>query len=83
MRKSVTERREYRQGRYVYLIDDNDHTAWIKVAFWYDDKLESITFPSSLREIGGDSFSNIPNLKQVFIPNGAEKLMCNIPFGKN
>ena len=54
-----------------------------KVAFWYDDKLESITFPSSLREIGDNSFSNIPNLKRVVIPKGAEKLMCNIPFGKN
>ena len=47
----MTERREYRQGRYVYLLDDN-------------------------------SFSNILNLKQVFIPNGAEKPMCNIPLGK-
>jgi len=26
----MSERREYRQGRYVYLLDDNDHTAWIK-----------------------------------------------------
>ena len=26
----MTERRVYRIGRYVYLLDDNDHTAWIK-----------------------------------------------------
>jgi hypothetical protein len=43
-----------------------------KIAFWCDDKLESITFPSSLREIGDNSFSNIPNLKRVVIPKGAE-----------
>ena len=25
---------------------------------------------------------DVPDLKQVFIPNGAEKPMCTIPFGK-
>ena len=45
-----------------------------KVAFWYDDKLESITFPSSLREIGDSSFSDIPNLKKVVIPEELENL---------
>ena len=44
-----------------------------KVAFWYDDKLESITFPSSLREIGDSSFLDIPNLKKVVIPEGLKK----------
>ena len=38
-----------------------------KVAFWHDDKLESITIPSSLRATGDNSFSNNPNLKQVII----------------
>jgi hypothetical protein len=68
--------------RRIELIIPEGVTRVEKVAFWYDDKLERITFPSSLREIGDNSFSNIPNLKQVFIPNGAEKLMCNIPLGK-
>ena len=26
----LTNRREYRQGRFVYLLDDNDRTAWIQ-----------------------------------------------------
>lgn len=46
-----------------------------KVAFWYDDKMENITFPSSIREISDNSFSNIPNLKRVVIPEGLEKLI--------
>lgn len=52
-----------------------------KVAFWYDDKLQSITFPSSLREISDNSFSNIPNLKQVVIPEGLEKLIVQCFMG--
>jgi hypothetical protein len=52
-----------------------------KVAFWYDDKLESITFPSSLREISDNSFSNIPNLKRVVIPEGLEKLIVQCFMG--
>ncbi len=44
-----------------------------KVAFWYDDKLESVTFPSSLREIGDSSFLDIPNLKRLVIPEGSEE----------
>ena len=38
-------------------------------------------YSSQMVEIGDNSFSNIPNLKQVFIPNGAEKRMCKIPLG--
>ena len=30
------------------------------IAFWYNKKLESITFPSTLRKIGDNSFSNCP-----------------------
>lgn len=43
---------------------------------------KKITFPSSLREIGDSSFSDIPNLKKVVISKGTEKRMCKIPFGK-
>ena len=45
-----------------------------KVAFWYDDKLESISFPTSICEIGDNSFSGIPNLKKVVIPEELENL---------
>ena len=46
-----------------------------KVAFWYDERLESITFPSSLRQIGDNSFSNLPNLRKLVLPEGLERLV--------
>ena len=47
-----------------------------KVAFWYDDKLEMITFPSSLREISDNSFSHLPKLKRVVVPDGMERMLA-------
>lgn len=46
-----------------------------RVAFWYNENLETITFPSSLRDIHDNSFSNLPKLKRVVIPEGLEKLI--------
>ena len=40
----------------------------------YSREIEEITFPSSLREIHDNSFSNLPKLKRLIIPNGLEKL---------
>lgn len=45
-----------------------------KVAFWYDDKIEKIHFPSTLKEIGDNSFSNLPNLRQLVLPEGLTRL---------
>lgn len=52
-----------------------------KVAFWYDDKLEKITFPTSLREISDNSFSYLPKLKRVVIPEGLERLIVQCFMG--
>ena len=43
-------------------------------AFWYEEQLETITFPSSLREIHDNSFSNLPKPKGIVIPEGLERL---------
>ena len=43
-----------------------------QVAFWYHDKLESVTFPKTLRKIGDNSFSNCPKLREVVLPEGFE-----------
>jgi hypothetical protein len=37
-------------------------------------KLESISFPTSICEIGDNSFLGIPNLKKVVIPEELENL---------
>ena len=42
----MSERREYRQGRYVYLLDDNDHTAWIKQG--HIGRCKTYRIPSSM-----------------------------------
>ena len=46
-----------------------------QIAFWYDEYLESITFPSSLRQIGNNSFSNLPKLRKLVLPEGVERLV--------
>ena len=43
------------------------------VAFWYSNRLESISFPSTLRKIGDNSFSNCPKLRRVVLPEGFEE----------
>lgn len=37
------------------------------------EKLETVSFPSTLREIGGDAFSTCPNLREVVLPEGLEQ----------
>ena len=43
------------------------------VAFWYNDRLESVSFPSTLRKIGDNSFSNCPKLRSMVLPEGLEE----------
>lgn len=44
-----------------------------KVAFWYNENLESVTFPSTLKKIGDNSFGGCPKLKEVKLPEGFEE----------
>lgn len=46
-----------------------------KVACWYDNKVESISFPSTLLEISDNSFAYLEELKQVVLPEGLNKLI--------
>ena len=43
-------------------------------AYWYNDNLEKIIFPSTLKIIGDNSFSHCANLKEIGLPEGCEKL---------
>lgn len=45
-----------------------------QIAFWYNQRLESISFPGSLRTIGDNSFSYLPRLRKVVLPEGVEEL---------
>lgn len=65
--RSLFHRKELRIPEGVECVKD--------VACWYDDKLESITFPSSLRTIGDNSFTGLPKLKKVILPEGLEDLV--------
>ena len=55
-----------------------------QIAFWYNQRLESISFPSSLRTVGDNSFSFLPRLRNLVLPEGLEKIstqcfqMCEI-----
>lgn len=52
------------------------------VAFWCNDKLESVSFPSTLRKIGDNSFSNCSRLRRIVLPEGFETCVCQC-FGEN
>lgn len=43
------------------------------IVFMDHQKLESVTFPKTLRKIGDNSFGNCPNLRSVTLPEGFEK----------
>lgn len=45
-----------------------------KLAFWCNSKLEQIHFPTTLKEIGDNSFSNLRNLRQLDLPEGSMRL---------
>ena len=45
-----------------------------QIAFWYNQRLESLSFPDSLRTIGDNSFSFLPRLRKIVLPEGLEKV---------
>ena len=45
-----------------------------QIAFWYNQRLESLSFPCSLRTIGDNSFSFLPRLRKVILPEGVENV---------
>ena len=45
-----------------------------QIAFWYNQRLESISFPSSLRTVGDNSFCFLPRLRKLVLPEGLEKV---------
>jgi len=45
-----------------------------QIAFWYNQRLESISFPGSLRTVGDNSFSYLPRLRKLILPEGVENL---------
>jgi len=44
-------------------------------ALWYNDKLEHITFPLSLRRIEDSACANLPRLRKVVLPEGVTDLV--------
>ena len=56
-----------------YDIPDGVETV-NQIAFWYNQRLESISFPSSLRTVGDNSFSFLPRLRKLVLPEGLEKI---------
>lgn len=42
------------------------------VAFWWNPNLSTITFPSTLKSIGDNSFAGCPKLKKLVFPEGFE-----------
>lgn len=41
--------------------------------FWWNQRLQSITFPSTLKSIGDNSIAGCPKLKEVVLPDGLEQ----------
>lgn len=56
-----------------YDIPDGVETV-NQIAFWYNQRLESLSFPSSLRTVGDNSFSFLPKLQKLVLPEGVENL---------
>lgn len=56
-----------------YDIPDGVETV-NQIAFWYNQRLESISFPSSLRTVGDNSFSFLPRLRKLVLPEGVDNL---------
>lgn len=53
------------------------------IVFINDYKLESVTFPSTLRKMGDNSFGNCPNLRRVVLPEGFEDFEGGQNFMEN
>lgn len=49
------------------------------IAFWYITRLKSISFPTTLRKIGDNSFSNLPKIEEIRLPEGFA-IMCMSVF---
>ncbi len=45
------------------------------VAFWWNDKLKDVHFPSTLRKIGDNSLAGCPKLRSVTLPEGVEECL--------
>ena len=101
----LTNRREYRQGRFVYLLDDNDRTAWIQSghigrcktyrvpssvdiegvrytitsvelgAYKCPRTLQHLIFPDTIEYIDEDEFCYLPNLRSVHLGKGVQYLL--------
>ena len=56
-----------------YDIPDGVETV-NQIAFWYNQRLESLSFPGSLRTVGDNSFSFLPRLHKLVLPEGVEKI---------
>lgn len=56
--------------KHTHLVIPEGVEEIASVAFWYNDSLESVTYPSTLRKIGDNSFSNCPKLRSVVLPEG-------------
>lgn len=48
--------------------------------FWWNHNLRAISFPSSLKSIGDNSFAGCPKLKEVVLPEGVEKCVTQCFF---
>ena len=59
--------------KHTHLVIPEGVEEIASVAFWYNDSLESVTYPSTLRKIGDNSFSNCPKLRSVVLPEGLEE----------
>ena len=53
------------------------------IVFMDDNKLESVTFPKTLRRICGNCFCNCPNLRKVVLPKGFEEFEGGQNFMEN
>jgi len=43
------------------------------VAFWWNDKLKDVHFPSTVRKIGDNSLAGCPKLRSITLPEGVEE----------
>ncbi|MCQ2284020.1 MAG: leucine-rich repeat domain-containing protein [Bacteroidales bacterium] len=77
-------RRKYRHKKFVYLLDDEEKTAWIAQGHIGRGKryripefviVDGERYSIESMEIGDCCFAGCPNLRDVVLPEGFEKLM--------
>lgn len=51
------------------------------VAFWFNDKLESVSFPSTLKTIKDNALSHCSRLKEIILPEGLDR--CEVQCFQN